>query len=237
MQKPGSVLSDIDILQCIASGDIALSPYSKSDAKQVLSARQTGTALKSTTAKLLDKMLQPASIDVVLDKSFSVFNSHKYSAICPWKKQPDLTRQRILQAKDIIILHPHEFALGSTFEHVKLPSNIVARFEGKSSLGRVGLATHITAGFIDPGFNGNITVELKNNNVLPIELKPGMKIGQFAFEYLTSNASHEYGSDRLGSHYYGQTEATPARFSNFHTTDVYQNDKNNRSNANKNVAL
>jgi dCTP deaminase len=118
-------------------------------------------------------------------------------------------------------LHPGEFVLGATFEAVTLPDDVAARLEGKSSLGRLGLLTHSTAGFIDPGFSGHVTLELSNVATLPITLWPGMKIGQLCFFRLSSPAEHPYGSDASGSRYQGQRGPTASRsFQNFHRSDV-----------------
>lgn len=235
--KPGT-LSDEDILRCLIDGSIKLTPYSATDAKEVLAFREDLAKFrrrqlkedqirridpKHRTAALLDKMLQPASIDVVLDKEITRFNIEDFISIKPWENQVGLTRQQTIDPRETFILHPEHFILGSTFEHMTLSGDILSRFEGKSSLGRIGLATHITAGFIDPGWEGNITVELKNNSELPVEIMPGMKIGQFAFERLNSEALVLYGEETIGSHYKGQREATPARFDGFHVTDVYNN--------------
>ena len=123
-------------------------------------------------------MVQPSSIDVRLDRFFRVFENHKYPHIDPAQDQPDLTRMVEPEADEPFILHPGEFVLGSTFELVSLPDDVAARLEGKSSLGRLGLLTHSTAGFIDPGFSGHVTLELSNVATLPIKLWPGMKIGR-----------------------------------------------------------
>ena len=134
-------------------------------------------------------MLQPSSIDVRLDRFFRVFENHRYPHIDPAADQSDLTREVEPDGDEPFILHPGEFVLGSTYEVVSLPDDIAARVEGKSSLGRLGLLTHATAGFVDPGFSGHVTLELANVATLPIKLYPGMKIGQFCFFRLTSPAS------------------------------------------------
>ncbi|MGB1101350.1 MAG: dCTP deaminase, partial [Pontimonas sp.] len=134
---------------------------------------------------------------------------------------PDLTRMVEVDPTEAFVLHPGEFVLGATFEVVTLPDNVAARLEGKSSLGRLGLLTHSTAGFIDPGFSGHVTLELSNVATLPITLWPGMKIGQLCFFRLSSAAEHPYGSEKYGSRYQGQRGPTASRsFKNFHRTDV-----------------
>ena len=166
-------------------------------------------------------MVQPSSIDVRLDKFFRVFENHRYPHIDPAEDQSDLTREVAAQGEEPFILHPGEFVLGSTLEVVTLPDDVAARLEGKSSLGRLGLLTHSTAGFIDPGFSGHVTLELANVANLPIKLWPGMKIGQLCFFRLSSPAEHPYGSAKYGSRYQGQRGPTPSRsFKNFHVTKV-----------------
>lgn len=190
------LLSDRDILAEIDAARIALAPWEP-------------------------QMLQPSSIDVRLDRFFRVFDNHKYAAIDPAADQSDLTHQVETEGDEPFILHPGEFVLGSTYEVVTLPDDIAARVEGKSSLGRLGLLTHATAGFVDPGFSGHVTLELANVATLPIKLYPGMKIGQFCFFRLTSPAEHPYGSDKYGSRYQGQRGPTPSRsFHNFHRTAI-----------------
>ena len=144
------------------------------------------------------EMIQPSSIDVRLDRMFRVFENHKYPHIDPSIEQADLTRLIEPDGDDPFILHPGEFVLGSTLEVVSLPDDLAGRLEGKSSLGRLGLLTHSTAGFIDPGFSGHITLELSNVATLPIKLFPGMKIGQLCLFRLSSPADHPYGSDKYG---------------------------------------
>jgi dCTP deaminase len=166
-------------------------------------------------------MIQPSSIDVRLDRFFRLFSNHKYPYIDPAENQPDLTRLVEVEGDEAFILHPGEFVLGSTFERVTLPDDIAARLEGKSSLGRLGLLTHSTAGFIDPGFTGHVTLELSNVATLPIKLWPGMKIGQMCFFRLTSPAEKPYGSAAYSSRYQGQRGPTASRsYLNFHRTDV-----------------
>jgi dCTP deaminase len=168
-----------------------------------------------------EAMLQPSSIDVRLDRFFRVFDNHKYANIDPAVDQSELTREVETDGEEPFVLHPGEFVLGSTYEVVSLPDDIAARVEGKSSLGRLGLLTHATAGFVDPGFSGHVTLELANVATLPIKLYPGMKIGQFCFFRLSSPSAHPYGSEKYGSRYQGQRGPTPSRsFQNFHRTAI-----------------
>lgn len=168
-----------------------------------------------------EEMVQPSSVDVRLDRYFRLFDNHKYQHIDPATDQPDLTRLVEVDPEESFVLHPGEFVLGATFEVVTLPDDVAARLEGKSSLGRLGLLTHSTAGFIDPGFSGHVTLELSNVATLPITLWPGMKIGQLCFFRLSSAAEHPYGSERYGSRYQGQRGPTASRSAaNFHRTDV-----------------
>lgn len=190
------LLSDKDIKLEIASGRVKLEPYS-------------------------EDMVQPASVDIRLDRFFRTFENHKYQFIDPRQDQQDMTRLVEVDAKEPFVLHPGEFVLGSTFEVVTLPEDIAARVEGKSSLGRLGLLTHATAGFIDPGFSGHVTLELSNVSNLPVTLWPGMKIGQLCFIKMSSASEHPYGSNVYGSRYQNQRGPTPSRsFQNFHITDV-----------------
>jgi len=166
-------------------------------------------------------LVQPSSIDVRLDRFFRTFENHRYPHIDPAEDQPELTREVEPVGDEPFILHPGEFVLGSTYEVVTLPDDVAARLEGKSSLGRLGLLTHSTAGFIDPGFSGHVTLELANVANLPIKLWPGMKIGQLCFFRLSSPAEHPYGSAKYGSRYQWQRGPTPSRSSQgFHRTPV-----------------
>ena len=190
------LLSDGDIRAELDSGRVAVEPFSEA-------------------------MIQPSSIDVRLDRWFRVFENHKYSVIDPRMEQPELTRLLEPEGDEGFILHPGEFVLGSTYEIVTLPDDIAGRLEGKSSLGRLGLLTHSTAGFIDPGFSGHVTLELSNVANLPIVLYPGMKIGQLCLFRLSSQAEHPYGSEKYGSRYQGQRGPTPSKsYANFHRTQV-----------------
>src|SRR5699024_3220002 len=166
-------------------------------------------------------MVQPSSIDVRMDKWFRLFDNHKYPVIDPAQDQPELTRLIEVDPAEGFVLHPGEFVLGSTLETITLPDDLAARVEGKSSLGRLGLLTHATAGFVDPGFSGHVTLELSNVATLPIRLWPGRKVGQLCFFRLSSAAEHPYGSKEYGSHYQGQRGPTASRsFDSFSRTEV-----------------
>lgn len=166
-------------------------------------------------------MLQPSSIDVRLDRYFRVFDNTRYTHIDPSLQQDELTSLVEQTGDDPFVLHPGEFVLGSTYELFTLPDDLAGRLEGKSSLGRLGLLTHSTAGFIDPGFSGHITLELSNVANLPITLWPGMKIGQLCLFRLSSPAEYPYGSAQAGSKYQGQRGPTPSRaYQNFHRIDT-----------------
>jgi dCTP deaminase len=166
-------------------------------------------------------MVQPSSVDVRIDRFFRLFDNHKYPVIDPAEEQPELTRLVEVEPDEAFVLHPGEFVLASTFEVVTLPDDVAARLEGKSSLGRLGLLTHSTAGFIDPGFSGHVTLELSNVATLPIKLWPGMKIGQLCFFRLSSAAEKPYGSSSSGSRYQGQRGPTASRsYLSFHRSPV-----------------
>jgi dCTP deaminase len=166
-------------------------------------------------------MVQPSSVDVRLDRYFRVFENHRYPHIDPAEEQPDLTRLVEVEPDTAFILHPGEFVLASTYEIFGLPDDLAARLEGKSSLGRLGLLTHSTAGWIDPGFAGHVTLELSNVATLPIKLWPGMKIGQMCLFRCSSPAEHPYGSRLYGSRYQDQRGPTPSRSHlNFHRSQL-----------------
>lgn len=180
------IFSDRTIKEAIADGRIAIDPYEPA-------------------------MVQPSSVDLRCDATFRVFENHKYPLIDPKAPQEDLTTAVSATVDQPFILHPGEFVLGSTLEVVGLADDVVARLEGKSSLGRLGLLIHSTAGFIDPGFNGQVTLELSNVANLPIAIYPGMKIGQVSFYQMSTPAQHPYGSPEAGSKYQGQAGPTPSR--------------------------
>ena len=181
------LLSDRDILAEIDKGRVLLEPFDPG-------------------------MVQPSSVDLRLDRLFRVFENHRYPHIDPAEDQPDLTRLVEVDQGEPFILHPGEFVLGSTYEVITLPDDIAARLEGKSSLGRLGLLIHSTAGFIDPGFDGHVTLELSNVANLPITIYPEMKIGQLSFVQMSEPAEAPYGSGGLGSKYQGQRGPTPSRY-------------------------
>ena len=156
--------------------------------------------------------VQPSSVDLHVDNSFRVFHNARHPFIDVKQELPDLTEVVEVKPDEPFILHPGEFVLGSTLERVRLPHDLVARLEGKSSLGRLGLLIHSTAGYVDPGWDGYLTLELSNVANLPITIYPGMKIGQISFFRLTTEADTPYGSDRAGSKYQGQRGPTASRF-------------------------
>ncbi|MHB9150931.1 MAG: dCTP deaminase [Thermoleophilia bacterium] len=180
------ILSDSDILAALEAGHISLDPLDKS-------------------------MLQPASIDIRVDARFRIFSNHLYTCIDPRQRQDDLTELVHIEEGGSFVLHPGEFVLGSTIERVTLGAAYVARLEGKSSLGRLGLMCHATAGWIDPGFSGHITLELSNVANLPIRIYPGMPIGQLSFARLSSPAARPYGCEAMDSKYQGQDGPTESR--------------------------
>lgn len=179
------VLSDRSIREEIASGRIVIDPFDAT-------------------------FVQPSSVDLRLGNDFRVFEYSTHRYIDPLEHGVDYTKGCAVAEGDAFVLHPGEFALGTTFERVALPDNIVGRLEGKSTLGRLGLMIHSTAGYVDPGWDGYLTLELANVSNLPILLYPGMKIGQISFTYMSTPVDHPYGSDGLGSHYQGQVGATPS---------------------------
>lgn len=185
------ILSDRTLREEIAAGRIVLDPFEPAN-------------------------VQPSSIDLRVDRYFRVFRNHTSRVIDVKQNQENLTELVEIAEDDCFILHPGEFVLGSTAERLSVPDDLVARIEGKSSLGRLGLLIHSTAGFIDPGFDGHITLELSNVASLPITIYPGMKIGQVSFVRMTTPADNPYGKGARGSKYQGQRGPTPSRyFENF----------------------
>ena len=156
--------------------------------------------------------IQPSSVDLHVDRYFRVFRNHNLRAIDVKEDQEELTELVAISEDDVLMLHPGEFVLGSTVERVRLPNDLVGRLEGKSSLGRLGLLIHSTAGFVDAGWDGHLTLELSNVANLPITLYPGMKIGQISFLSMSSPVDRPYGSAGLGSKYQGQAEPTASAF-------------------------
>ncbi|MFN2389464.1 MAG: dCTP deaminase [Actinomycetota bacterium] len=181
------ILSDRDILEQVIAGRIGIEPFDKAD-------------------------VQPSSVDLHVDRFFRTFHNARYPYIDVKKEMEDLTEVVEVAEDEAFILHPGEFVLGSTTEYVSLPDDLVARLEGKSSLGRLGLLIHSTAGLVDPGFQGHLTLELSNVANLPITIYPEMKIGQISFFRLTSPAENPYGSGATGSKYQGQRGPTPSRY-------------------------
>lgn len=182
-----AVLSDRDIRSALQAGRIRIDPYDPA-------------------------CLQPSSVDLHLDREFRVFRNNRYAFIDVREPQPDLTELLAVDGDDPFILHPGEFVLGQTLEWVELPDDLVARLEGKSSLGRLGLLIHSTAGYVDPGWKGNLTLELSNVANLPIALYVGMKIGQISFFRMSSPVERPYGSKELGSKYQGQSTPTASAY-------------------------
>lgn len=180
------VLSDVTIRLELAKGRILIDPCDGDD-------------------------IQPSSVDLHLGTDFQVFRNSRYPYIDPLREQPGLTEAVTASVAEPFVLHPSEFVLGTTIERIALPEDIVGRLEGKSSLGRLGLLIHSTAGYVDPGWDGKLTLELSNVANLPILLVPGMKIGQISFSQMTTPVDRPYGHPELGSKYMGQHEATPSR--------------------------
>ena len=181
------ILSDRDIRAEIENGRIVIDPFTP-------------------------ESVQPSSVDLHLGNRFRVFRNNRTAVIDPREEQPELTELVEIAGDEPFILHPGEFVLGATFERVGLPNDLVARLEGKSSLGRLGLLIHSTAGYVDPGWEGTLTLELSNVANLPIKLYDGMKIGQVSFQRLTTAVEFAYGDARIGSRYRGQTDPTASRY-------------------------
>jgi dCTP deaminase len=184
---PTSVLSDGTIRRLVDEGRIVIDPWEPA-------------------------RVQPASVDLLLGDSFRVFHNHRVTAIDLRDPPRNLTEEVVVEADDPFAIHPGEFVLGRTKEYVELPDDVVARIEGKSSLGRLGLIVHATAGFVDPGFRGSLTLEITNLTRVPIKLYAGLPIAQLSFMALDAPAEHPYGSEALGSHYQGQVAATESRY-------------------------
>ncbi len=181
------LLSDRSIKEAIKAGKIVIKPF-------------------------FEECVQPSSIDIHLDSKFLLFNKSQHAVIDVRQKQDNLMRAVEIKEGEPFILHPGEFVLGSTLEWIKMPNDTAARIEGKSSLGRLGLLIHSTAGYVDPGWEGNLTLELSNVSPLPITLYYKMKIGQISFTQMTTPVDKPYGSKGLGSHYQGQKVPMVSRF-------------------------
>jgi len=181
------ILSDRDIRAALEAGRIVIDPF-------------------------VPDAVQPSSVDLHLGNRFRVFRNNRTAVIDPREEQPELTELVEIAGDEPFILHPNEFVLGATFERVALSDDLVARLEGKSSLGRLGLLIHSTAGYVDPGWEGTLTLELSNVANLPIKLYDGMKIGQISFQRLSSAVEVGYGDARIGSKYRGQTDPTASRY-------------------------
>jgi dCTP deaminase len=185
--QPASVLSDGTIRRLVDEGRIVIAPWDP-------------------------LMVQPASVDLKLGTSFRVFHNHRIQVIDLAAPPQGLTEPVEVDIDEPFVIHPNEFVLGRTAEHVEMPDDVVARIEGKSSLGRLGLIVHATAGFVDPGFKGTLTLEITNFNSVPIVLRPGLPIAQLSFMTLDQPAQRPYGHPELGSHYHGQVDATESRY-------------------------
>jgi dCTP deaminase len=185
--QPTSVLSDGTIRRLVDEGRIRIDPWDPG-------------------------MVQPASVDLRLGGSFRVFHNHKIQAIDLADPPAELTEHVGVAEGEPFVIHPGEFVLGRTAERVALPDDVVARIEGKSSLGRLGLIVHATAGFVDPGFDGTLTLEITNFNSVPIVLRPDLPIAQLSFMALDRPAQRPYGHPELGSHYQSQVQATESRY-------------------------
>src|SRR5438067_8994244 len=186
-QPPVSVLSDGTILELVEEGRIRIDPWDP-------------------------RLVQPASVDLRLGDSFRVFHNHRASAIDLREPPANLTEEVRIEPDEPFVIHPGEFCLGSTQERVELPDDVVARIEGKSWIGRLGLIVHATAGFCDPGWKGTLTLELNNLTRVPIKLYAGLPIAQLSFMTLDAPALRPYGHEQLGSHYQGQLEANERRY-------------------------
>ena len=189
------LLSDRDIQRQVDDGRVVLDPWDPA-------------------------MIQPSSVDVRLDKYFRLFDNHKYPVIDPSKDQPELTRLVEVDPTEGFVLHPGEFVLGSTLESLTLPDDVAARVEGKSSLGRLGLLTHATAGFVDPGFSGHVTLELSNVATLPIILWPGMKIGQLLLHPAQFSRANPTAARSTGRTIRAAWPTASRSFANFHQSEI-----------------
>ena len=194
-EQTTSVLSDGTILKLVEAGRIRIEPWDPA-------------------------LVQPASVDIRLGDSFRVFHNYRVATIDLRDPPANLTEEVTVLQDEAFVIHPGEFCLGSTLERVELPDDIVSRIEGKSSLGRLGLIVHATAGFLDPGWKGTLTLELNNLTRVPIKLYPGLLIAQLSFMALDRPAQRPYGSPDLGSHYQGQQAATESRYQGARRADI-----------------
>ena len=194
-EQTTSVLSDGTILKLVEAGRIRIEPWDPA-------------------------LVQPASVDIRLGDSFRVFHNYRVATIDLRDPPANLTEEVTVPQDEAFVIHPGEFCLGSTLERVELPDDIVSRIEGKSSLGRLGLIVHATAGFLDPGWKGTLTLELNNLTRVPIKLYPGLLIAQLSFMALDRPAQRPYGSPDLGSHYQGQQAATESRYQGARRADI-----------------
>ena len=185
--SPTSVLSDTTILRLVEEGRLKIDPWDPG-------------------------LVQPASVDIRLGPTFRVFHNHRAAAIDLRDPPRDLTEQITVGPDEPFVVHPGEFVLGRTLETVEMPDDVVCRIEGRSSIGRLGLIVHATAGFVDPGFRGSLTLEITNLTRIPIRLWPGLSVAQLSFMALDQPARRPYGHPELGSHYQGQVEATESRY-------------------------
>ena len=185
--SPTSVLSDTTILRLVEEGRLKIDPWDPG-------------------------LVQPASVDIRLGPTFRVFHNHRAAAIDLRDPPRDLTEQITVGPDEPFVVHPGEFVLGRTLETVEMPDDVVCRIEGRSSIGRLGLIVHATAGFVDPGFAGTLTLEITNLTRVPIILWPGKPIAQLSFMTLDKAAERPYGHPDLGSHYHGQVDATESRY-------------------------
>lgn len=186
-ERTGSSYSNVDILRAIREGRILIKPFD-------------------------ENLIKSASLELRLLNKFSVFNTHRYRSINPRNIPGDLMKTVRVRKEETFILHPGEFALGSTLEVITLPDDLIAQVNGKSSLGRLGLHVHATAGYVDPGWRGRLTLEFSNTATLPIELYPGMVVAQLSFTELKTKTTMPYGSEKAGSHYQNSMGPVPSRY-------------------------
>ena len=180
------VLSDKSIRELIGSGRLVIKPFEES-------------------------LIQPSSYNIRLANSFRFFRNIKQAYLDVRQPVGDFMETVKMADDEPIIIHPREFILGETLEYFEIPRDLVGRLEGKSSLGRIGIIIHSTAGYVDPGFKGTLTLEISNLANIPIALYPKMKIAQMSFHFLSTPAENPYGSAKLGSKYQGQRGPTESK--------------------------